>query len=69
MKAAVVEFKAFIGTERERYDARKQSMAKTERTRQFAELVKFGQSFKVCAQQDHTDFRSHIPCRRTFCPF
>lgn len=48
MKAVVGDFKAFIGTERERYDARKQSMAKTERTRQFAELVKFGQNFKVC---------------------
>lgn len=46
----VQDFKAFAESDRERYErfeTKKQSQAKSERTRQFAELKKFGQSFKV----------------------
>lgn len=43
----VDSFRQFVGTELERVEAKKQSMAKTERDRQLAELKKFQANFKV----------------------
>lgn len=40
-------FRRFVGTERERVEAKKQSMQKSERERQLADLKKFKDSFKV----------------------
>lgn len=43
----VDSFRQFVGTELERVEAKKQSMAKSERDRQLAELKKFQANFKV----------------------
>jgi hypothetical protein len=41
------QFRQFVGTEREKVEAKKQSMAKTERDKQLADLKQFHTSFKV----------------------
>ena len=43
----VDQFRQFVGTEREKVEAKKQSMARTERDKQLAELKKFHTNFKV----------------------
>lgn len=43
----VDSFRQFVGTEREKVEAKKQSIAKTERERQLADLKSFQASFKV----------------------
>jgi hypothetical protein len=43
----VDSFRQFVGNEREKVEAKKQSMAKSERERQLAELKKFHSNFKV----------------------
>jgi hypothetical protein len=45
--AVVDSFRQFVGNERERVEAKKQSMAKSERERQLADLKKFYTNFKV----------------------
>jgi len=43
----VDSFRQFVGTEREKVEAKKQSMAKSERDKQLADLKKFHTNFKV----------------------
>lgn len=43
----VDQFRQFVGSEREKVEAKKQSMAKSDRAKQIAELKKFHTSFRV----------------------
>jgi len=43
----VDQFRQFVGTEREKVEAKKQSIAKSERDKQLADLKSFHTSFKV----------------------
>lgn len=49
-------FRQFVGTERERVEAKKQSIQKSEREKQLAELKKFQHNFKVSLRVTFTVF-------------
>ncbi len=67
----VDKFREFVGVEREKIEAKKQTVVKSERDRHMAELKKFHSDFKVSTirRLKLTLLRSHCPFPKIFCPF